>query len=315
MTLWLVLAGLMALALWFLVRPLSRAGGGVVRDAAYDIEVYRDQLAEIDRDHARGALSDADAEAARIEVQRRMLAADARPGSAASNRPLSSRFVLLVALAVPVAAGALYVGLGRPDLVGLGTPVASAPRGPTAEDIRAARTMTPEQRMQMIRGMVEGLAARLKENPGDLAGWLRLGRAYDVLGEAAKAADAYGRAAALAPKDVRVQSLHAMALLKAHPKDKPMPPTLRKTVLGLLDLDPNHPLGLYYAGVFAARAGRAGEAIGHWEKLLQVIPKDSPLRKRLVAQIAALKARQSKPAPRPEPKPGPKPAPATPDKP
>lgn len=297
MILWLVLAALLALALWFLVRPLSRTGRSAARDAAYDIEVYKDQLAEIDRDQARGAIDGADAEAARVEVQRRMLAADARPETVASTRPLSSRFVLIVALAVPLAAGSLYVGLGRPDLVGARAPVASTPRGPTRADIRNAENMTPEQRAQMIRGMVEGLAARLKENPDDLAGWLRLGRAYTVLREHAKAADAYGRAAALAPKDVRVQSLHAMALLAQHPKDRPIPPALRKKVLALLELDSDHPLGLYYAGVFAAEAGKPDEAIVHWEKLLSVLPKDTPLRKRLEARIAALKARKAVPTP------------------
>jgi cytochrome c-type biogenesis protein CcmH len=299
--LWLVLAVLMALALWFLVRPLSRTGGAPERGAAYDIEVYRDQLAEIGRDQERGALDEAEAEAARLEVQRRMLAADARPESAASTKPVSSRFVLIVALAVPLAAGSLYVGLGRPDLVGAEPPAASTRRGPSAEDIRNARNMTPEQRAKMIRGMVEGLAARLKATPDDLAGWLRLGRAYTVLGDHAKAAEAYGRAAALAPKDVRVQSLHAMALLSGRPKDRPIPPALRKKLLGLLDLDPRHPLGLYYAGVFAVEAGRPDAAIGHWEKLLAVIPKDSPLRKRIEGQIAALKARKAAPkAPSPE---------------
>jgi cytochrome c-type biogenesis protein CcmH len=298
--LWLVLAGLMALALAFLIRPLSRSGRGAVRDSAYDIEVYRDQLAEIERDAARGAIEAPEAEAARVEVQRRMLAADARPDTSASTQPVSARFVLVVALAVPLIAGSLYVWLGRPDLVGVKAPVAARQRGPTAADIRAARNMTPEQRRQMIQGMVDGLAARLERNPKDLAGWLRLGRAYAVLGQIAKAADAYGRAAALAPKDVRIQSLHVMALLKAHPKGKPVPPALRKKLLGLLEMDPNHPLGLYYAGVFAAEAGRNDEAIGHWTKLMALLPKASPLRKRLEGQIAALKARDAKPAPKPD---------------
>lgn len=70
---------------------------------------------------------------------------------------------------------------------------------PNQQAIEAAQAMTPEQRAGMIRGMVDGLAARLKSNPDDLDGWLRLGRSYAVLGERALAADAYTRAAALAP--------------------------------------------------------------------------------------------------------------------
>jgi cytochrome c-type biogenesis protein CcmH len=70
-------------------------------------------------------------------------------------------------------------------------------RGPGAADIAAADQMSPEDRAEMIRGMVDRLAARLEETPDDLDGWRRLARAYDVLGETAKAADARRRIAAL----------------------------------------------------------------------------------------------------------------------
>ncbi len=301
MILWLVLAGLMALALGFLVRPLTRRATGKARAAAYDLEVYRDQLAEIERDQARGTIDETEAEAARLEVQRRMLAADARSETAASSEPVSARIVLVIALLVPLAAGSLYVALGRPDLVGVAVPKQTARRGPTPADIDAARKMTPAQRLAMIRGMVEGLAARLKESPDNLKGWLRLGRAYEVLGERAKAEQAFARAAALAPKDVAVQSRYALAMLRAHPKGKPLTPAIRRKLMSLLALDPKHPLGLYYAGVFAAEAGRIQEAIGHWETLISVLPKNSSLRARLEAQVAVLKARNAPPVPVPNP--------------
>jgi cytochrome c-type biogenesis protein CcmH len=68
--------------------------------------------------------------------------------------------------------------------------------GPSAQDVAAAQSMSPEQRQAMIRGMVDRLAQRLEQNPGDKAGWARLARAYDVLGEPDKAAAARARAAA-----------------------------------------------------------------------------------------------------------------------
>ncbi len=70
---------------------------------------------------------------------------------------------------------------------------AAAP-GPGAEEMKAAAEMTPEQRQAMIRSMVERLASRLEQNPDDRNGWLRLARAYDVLGEPQKAAEARARA-------------------------------------------------------------------------------------------------------------------------
>jgi cytochrome c-type biogenesis protein CcmH len=84
-------------------------------------------------------------------------------------------------------------------------PQAAAP-GPAAEDVQAAQDMTPAAREAMIRGMVQRLADRLAQAPDDLDGWTRLARAYGVLGETAKAAEAWGRAAALAPADADIQA-------------------------------------------------------------------------------------------------------------
>jgi cytochrome c-type biogenesis protein CcmH len=72
-----------------------------------------------------------------------------------------------------------------------------APAGPSAQDIGAAQSMSPEERQAMIRGMVERLAARLEQQPNDKEGWARLAHAYDVLGDSDKAQAARARAAAL----------------------------------------------------------------------------------------------------------------------
>jgi cytochrome c-type biogenesis protein CcmH len=83
-----------------------------------------------------------------------------------------------------------------------GAAPAVAPPGPSAQDIAAARDMSPEQRQAMIRGMVERLAQRLEQHPDDKEGWARLAHAYDVLGEPDKAQAARARAAAAAPPEV-----------------------------------------------------------------------------------------------------------------
>jgi cytochrome c-type biogenesis protein CcmH len=73
---------------------------------------------------------------------------------------------------------------------------AAAPSGPSAQDIAAARAMSPAERQAMIRGMVDRLAQRLERHPDDKAGWARLAHAYDVLGEPDKALAARTREAA-----------------------------------------------------------------------------------------------------------------------
>ncbi len=84
-----------------------------------------------------------------------------------------------------------------------GAPPATTPAGPGRADVEAAARMSDEERAAMIRSMVKRLADRLEENPGDREGWLRLARAYEVLGEAEKAGEARARAEALKAKGAR----------------------------------------------------------------------------------------------------------------
>ncbi|MDZ7927615.1 MAG: c-type cytochrome biogenesis protein CcmI [Agrobacterium sp.] len=94
------------------------------------------------------------------------------------------------ALAADAPAGAPWLPLVREHLARTGAPGPTQPTGPTAGDVAAAKDMTPADRQAMIEGMVASLDARLKENPGDFEGWMRLMRAYSVLNNAAKAGEA-----------------------------------------------------------------------------------------------------------------------------
>src|ERR1700748_258117 len=120
MTLWLVFALMTAAAIFAVLWPLSRRGG---TSGGSDIAVYRDQLDEIGRDRAAGLIGEAEAEAARVEVSRRLIgAADAakttKPANAAS--PLWRRRATAVAglVLLPLGAAALYLVLGSPQMPG-----------------------------------------------------------------------------------------------------------------------------------------------------------------------------------------------------
>ncbi|MFA5120832.1 c-type cytochrome biogenesis protein CcmI [Zavarzinia sp.] len=110
-----------------------------------------------------------------------------------------------------VVAGLAAAGRPVPEV----PPAASAAPGPSAGDVAAAQEMTPEQRQAMIESMVERLAARLKAQPDDLQGWLKLARAYDVLGKAPEAVAAWEKAAALKPDDAEIQAGLTAARAKA----------------------------------------------------------------------------------------------------
>ncbi|MEM9235058.1 MAG: tetratricopeptide repeat protein, partial [Pseudomonadota bacterium] len=73
--------------------------------------------------------------------------------------------------------------------------------GPSADQMDAVQQMTPEQQIQMIEGMVAGLAQRLEDNPDDIEGWRRLARAYEVMGREADAEQAHREVIARDPDD------------------------------------------------------------------------------------------------------------------
>ena len=87
------------------------------------------------------------------------------------------------ALAKESPADAPWLPLVNQRIAGL----ANAPGGPSAEDVAAAENLSAGDRQEMIAGMVEGLAAKLQENPDNLEGWLRIIRSYVVLDQRPKA--------------------------------------------------------------------------------------------------------------------------------
>ena len=292
MMFWLIAAGLAAaVALALIVsglrsRPAPAPGG-------HELAVYRDQLAELARDRKRGLIGGEEAAAAEAEIKRRMLAAvdadDATPAPP-SGRP--ARWLIGVAVLVPCAGFALYLTMGRPDLTG--GPVAQI-RGPGAADIRRAKAMSPQDRARMIRGMVDGLAARLKDNPNDFEGWMRLGRARSVLRQWTLAAAAYGQARRLKPKDVRALEGFVAARLRSLAPRRSLPPDLRDAVARLAQMRPDHPLALYFGGVIAAEARKYKVALGHWRKLLARLPANSPLAPALKRRIGAVEKAMAEP--------------------
>lgn len=162
--------------------------------------------------------------------------------------------------------------------------------GPTAEDMAAAADMSAEDQQTMIRGMVERLAERLEEEPGDLEGWLRLGNAYRVLGEAEKARDAYAQAATLSPDDPAVLVPYAEAIGQAAPEGAGVPEAAALVWRRVLELDGANPSALWALGHAAAAAGEAAEARRLWTMLRDLLPVGSAERDRAEQELGRLPA-------------------------
>ena len=139
-----------------------------------------------------------------------------------------------------------------------------------------AADMTPEQRQGMIRGMVDNLATKLRENPNDADGWLRLGRAYKVLGEQDKSVEALASGAKAAPGRVDVLMAYADALMVANGEEDAPPASAIAVLRDVLALQPDNPQALWFLGLDAARTANTAEASQLWGKLLTQLQPGTP---------------------------------------
>lgn len=167
------------------------------------------------------------------------------------------------------------------------TETSPAPRGPSAEEMRAAQEMSPEEQREMIEGMVSRLASRLAENPNDLQGWIRLARSYNVLGKPNDARTAMAKATKMAPENVDILTLYARTIRVAA-GNKPTADSI-EIMQKVLTLQPANVEALFFAGLAAAGAGDKAEARRLWEKAQSGLPQDSQERAALQRQIDGLK--------------------------
>lgn len=165
----------------------------------------------------------------------------------------------------------------------------NATPGPSEADIAAAEAMTPEQRAAFVNDMVGRLAEKLKADPDDLDGWVRLARAYQVLARIEDSRAAWAKAAALAPARLDVQLDYADAIIAGRSDlDRYLPPEFVEAVGRVRTLDPKNPLGLYYGGLVARLAGDKAEARKLWQQVLDQLPADSPQRAELSKELDSL---------------------------
>lgn len=164
----------------------------------------------------------------------------------------------------------------------------TAPRGPNQDQVAAAQRMSPVERQNMIKNMVENLAARLKETPGDIDGWLRLGRSYGVLQRARESLEAYAKAAELAPERIDVQMTYARALFPRGTPEADMPDAFKGVIRHVLELDPALPEAMFYGGMVAAVDGDSAGARELWTRLLARMGPDAPARPILEQRLKAL---------------------------
>ncbi|MBZ9724468.1 c-type cytochrome biogenesis protein CcmI [Mesorhizobium sp. CO1-1-11] len=263
MLFWVIAAILTLGASLAVLLPLAGASKGASSSGDHDLEVYRDQLSELDRDAGRGLIGPAEAAEARAEIARRILRlGNADMAAKASGR--SSGTVRLVAtvavLAVPLVSWGLYSQIGSPDL----------PSQPLSE--RLAKNPADSS----VDELVARAEAHLAANPSDGRGWDVLAPVYLRIQRFADAAAAYRNAIRLdGDSAVRQAGLGeaiagaAGGIVSADAQD---------AFEAALKLDPANAKAGFYLAMALAQEGRGKEAAAAWQAMLGTLPPDSPWR-------------------------------------
>jgi cytochrome c-type biogenesis protein CcmH len=271
------LIGLTSLALAILLVPLllrRRADGS---REAYNLRVYRDQLAEVERDLGRGLLSPEQAEAARAEIGRRILALSPAPPSSASASPVPFAAATIAVVLLPFAAWLLYARLGSPAL----------PDQPFAERAAAAKAVASGVQHLDLGKAVAKIEAHLKEHPEDLTGWLLLARTEISVGQYAEAADAYRHAADLSGHRADILGDWGEAQVLA--AGGTVTPAAREAFQAALADKESAPRSRYYLALAQSQQGDTKAALQGWVDLAGDSPADAewlPLLRRRIAEAA-----------------------------
>jgi len=268
MTLWFVFALMTAVAVFAVLWPLSR-NGRLPNDGS-ETAVYKDQLAEIDRDVAAGLIGGSEAAAARVEISRRLLAAvdHQRDPPIASNVRLRRCAAIIALVGLPILSVAFYLPLGSPRLGDF--PLAQRSRAPDAN--------------QPLDNLVAQVEQHLEKNPTDGRGWsvlapvlARLGR-YDEAVRAYHNSITYGGDSAVRRADLgEALAGAAGGVVTAEAKAE-----FERAIA----LDADEVKASYFLGLAAEQDGRGAEAASIWRAMLAKAPPDAPWRPLVQSALA-----------------------------
>jgi cytochrome c-type biogenesis protein CcmH len=260
MTLWFVFALMTAAAIFAVLWPLSH--GSRPQHDGSEAVVYGDQLAEIDRDVSAGLINPPEAEAARVEISRRLLAAadNRRDPPAESNIRLrrAAAFVALVGL--PVVAVALYYPLGSPRL---------------GDFPLAQRTRAPEP-TQPLDDLVAQVEQHLEKNPADGRGWSVLAPVLGRLGRYDDAVRAFRNSITYNGDSAERRADLGEALIAA--AGGVVTGEAKAEFERAIALNADDVKASYFLGLAAEQDGRSAEAASIWRAMLAKAPANAPWR-------------------------------------
>lgn len=285
MTLWFVFALMTVAAIFAVLLPLGRSGRAQEQDSqnqGSDVAVYKDQLAEIDRDLAVGLVAAPEAEAARVEVSRRLLAAAASVPAFEPKSSLKWRraAAVLALVGLPLVAVGIYMRLGSPLLRDF--PLAQRERG-------AGSGMA-----QSLENLVVQVEQHLEKNPTDGRGWNVLAPVLQRLGRFDDAVRAYRNAITYNGESAERRSDLGEAIAAA--ASGVVTAEAKTEFERAYALNADDPKANYFLGLAAEQDGRKDDAARIWRALLAKAPADAPWRPLVQSSLARVGGAATMPA-------------------
>ena len=281
---WIIATLLALVAGGMLMLPLARKNETDTTGPS-DVDIYKTQLAEIERDLNRGILSADEAEQAKTEVARRLLAADkiAANNKGETPRKIAIGAAVISLLAVVAGDLGLYAVLGAPNANDL-------PREQRIADARAKYDNRPSQAEaeaaqpapddidlpDNLRETVERVRQNAIDNPDDMAALRDLARMEIIMGNTAQAAQAQAQIVSLlGGNDAPIDEKEALAELMVSAAGGMVTPESERVLRVILDENPNSLTGLYWVGALFMQNGRPDQAFVYWDRLLRNAPADA----------------------------------------
>lgn len=285
-------AALIALAaVALMVRPLILGRSSAGDRGTTDVQVFRDQLDEVERDLARGTIGESEAEGARVEISRRLIAASHRAERSGTLMPAPRGPTGMVAgmllIGVPALGALVYFSVGVPG----------APDRPFAERTQPGQTrmadgerpsqaeaearITPEMRQTIEQepeyvALVEQLRDAMAKRPGDEEGQRLLATGLMRLGRWVEARKAFDRLIEMSDAPIAAETHANAAEAMVLAAGGYVSPEAEQAIANALKLDPKLPMARYYAGLALRQSGRLDDAIRIWEDLRRETPADAP---------------------------------------
>lgn len=267
---WIIVAGLVLLALALIVPPLLRKTPLPDDDHRQrNIKIARQRLAELRQQLQDGVLDQVQFDEQYAELQL-MLNDDLQASEAGKAPERQGRWIIPILLVLlPMLSLLLYVSLG--DINALS---------------KVELQQTQVKAAENMAGMMDKLRQRLQQQPDDVEGWIMLGRSYGFLQQYQDAADAFARADKLKPDDVEIMLQYANNLAMASGGSMKGEP--EQLIARVIEKAPDNANALWLAGMAMAEAGDFAKAKQYWQKLLQLLPPDAEGLSQVQQMLAAV---------------------------